>query len=405
MSHRPDARRLYRDLAWTWPIISPPEDYVEETREYRRLFRAHAGFPVRTVFHLGCGGGHIDATLKRWYRVTGVDISPPMLRLARRLNPDVEYIRGDMRTVRLGRVFDAVLLADSVDYMTTDAALRAAFATALLHLRPGGAFITCAELAPSWFRQDETIATAGRRGTTEIVLIENRYDPDPGDTWIEATFVYLIRRNGRLTVETDSHRLGIFPLATWSRLLASVGFVVTRADGPRGAPSTPPSATFVGVRPTYPGRVDVPPARLRDAVRQGRGTLRKFGFECSATVGDLRRWFSADTAYPDVSLREVLDHPLLVVHELVEIDEVKRQGLQLTKDVIVAHPDEVDAAHVRATEVEVRIAAALGNRRHLASRAKDIARWIDDPIVPREHRTRYRHLLADTRRRLQGLGR
>jgi hypothetical protein len=26
-----DERRLYSDLAWTWPIISPVEDYIEET--------------------------------------------------------------------------------------------------------------------------------------------------------------------------------------------------------------------------------------------------------------------------------------------------------------------------------------------------------------------------------------
>ena len=25
--------RLYGDLAWTWPIISPPEDYAEEAEE------------------------------------------------------------------------------------------------------------------------------------------------------------------------------------------------------------------------------------------------------------------------------------------------------------------------------------------------------------------------------------
>ena len=55
-----------------------------------------------------------------------------------------------MRTVRLGRTFDAVLIHDAIGYMTTEADLRAAFETAETHLRPGGVFIT----SPDFFRED-----------------------------------------------------------------------------------------------------------------------------------------------------------------------------------------------------------------------------------------------------------
>ena len=37
-------------------------------------------------------------------------------------------------------------------------------------------------------------------------------------------FVYLIRRGGRLEVETDHHLGGIFGLETWLDLLKEVGF-------------------------------------------------------------------------------------------------------------------------------------------------------------------------------------
>ena len=36
MKRPPDERRLYHDLAWTWPIVSPPERYVREAREIDR---------------------------------------------------------------------------------------------------------------------------------------------------------------------------------------------------------------------------------------------------------------------------------------------------------------------------------------------------------------------------------
>ena len=38
-----------------------------------------------------------------------------------------------MRTLRLGRTFDAVLVHDAIDYMTTEADLRAALTTAYAH--------------------------------------------------------------------------------------------------------------------------------------------------------------------------------------------------------------------------------------------------------------------------------
>ena len=43
-----------------------------------------------------------------------------------------------MRSVRLGRTFDAVFVHDAIAYMTTEDDLRAVFATAFEHTRPGG---------------------------------------------------------------------------------------------------------------------------------------------------------------------------------------------------------------------------------------------------------------------------
>jgi len=44
-----------------------------------------------------------------------------MLELSRTINPEAEHILGDMRTLRLGRTFDAVLIHDAICYMTTEA--------------------------------------------------------------------------------------------------------------------------------------------------------------------------------------------------------------------------------------------------------------------------------------------
>ena len=51
--------------------------------------------------------------------MTLVDLSAEMLEVSRQLNPECEHIQGDMRTIRLGRQYDAVLVHDAVDYVTT----------------------------------------------------------------------------------------------------------------------------------------------------------------------------------------------------------------------------------------------------------------------------------------------
>lgn len=225
-----DQRRLYGDLAWIWPIISPPEHYIEETEGFCKVIREHSQIEVKTLLHMGCGGGHNDYTLKKQFEVTGVDVSAPMLALARRLNPEVTYSVGDMRTVYLRKTFDAVTILDSINYMLTVEDLRAAFVTAFKHLKPGGVFLTLVEEAPERFKQNRTQCSTHAQGDIEITYIENIYDPDPTDTTYETTFVYLIRRGGRLEIETDHHLCGIFRLETWLSLLKEVGFEVEQMD-------------------------------------------------------------------------------------------------------------------------------------------------------------------------------
>ena len=67
MSRDKDSQRLYKDLAWTWPIISPPEDYENEAEQFHTAVIQHSRIPAKTMLDLGCGGGHNDFHLKRNY--------------------------------------------------------------------------------------------------------------------------------------------------------------------------------------------------------------------------------------------------------------------------------------------------------------------------------------------------
>jgi SAM-dependent methyltransferase len=57
-------------------------------------------------------------------------------------NNSLEYVQGDARTVRLDRQFDSVIsLFHVMSYQVSNADLKAAFATAKGHLKPGGLFL------------------------------------------------------------------------------------------------------------------------------------------------------------------------------------------------------------------------------------------------------------------------
>ncbi|QDE70182.1 hypothetical protein BHS09_26160 [Myxococcus xanthus] len=129
---------LYDELADWWPLVSPPSDYAEEAAEYLRLLRAAATKPLETVLELGSGGGNNASHLKRDFRMTLVEPSEGMRAHSIALNPECEHLLGDMRTVRLGRTFDAVFIHDAIEYMASEEDLRAALATAAEHVAPGG---------------------------------------------------------------------------------------------------------------------------------------------------------------------------------------------------------------------------------------------------------------------------
>ncbi len=63
------------------------------------------------ILDLGCGMGEPIGRwlIQRGFAVTGVDSSPSLIAMCRERFPDREWIVGDMRSLALGRRFDAIL--------------------------------------------------------------------------------------------------------------------------------------------------------------------------------------------------------------------------------------------------------------------------------------------------------
>ena len=228
--------RLYNDLASWWPLLSPPdEEYAEEAASIIAMLTAALGARPGAILELGSGGGNTASYLKRQARMTLVDLSPRMLEVSRKLNPDAEHIEGDMRTVQLGRTFDAVVIHDAIMYLTAEDDLVAALTTAHVHLRPGGVAIVLPDCVSETYVPDvETGGEDADDGSGRALrYLSWTHPPVPGAAEFYEDFAILLRHaDGSVECVQDRHTFGLFPRATWQRAFRRAGFavVVERTD-------------------------------------------------------------------------------------------------------------------------------------------------------------------------------
>jgi len=217
--------KMYNELAAWWPLLSPPEEYADEAAFFLKVL-LDVGLPTSpSLLELGCGGGSNAFYLNNSFaQVTLCDLSPHMLAVSRALNPRVVHVVGDMRTMRLGRLFDVVFIQDAIDYMTTPAELRQAMETAFVHCKAGAVAL----FVPDHVRETfEPSTEHGGQDADERALryLEWTYDPDDSDTTYTTEYLYLLREgNQPVRVEHEQHLFGLFPRVEWVRLLAETGF-------------------------------------------------------------------------------------------------------------------------------------------------------------------------------------
>lgn len=109
----------------------------------------------RTVAELGCGTGSLTIPLaEAGYQMTGIDLSPDMLAVARQKMEDrprgrrfmregsVRWIRQDMREWELPEPVDSVIsFCDSLNYILEESDISAVFGRTFKGLKPGGSFL------------------------------------------------------------------------------------------------------------------------------------------------------------------------------------------------------------------------------------------------------------------------
>jgi ubiquinone/menaquinone biosynthesis C-methylase UbiE len=124
--------------------LQPWRTYIE----FFTLMQLVGDLKDKTVLDVACGEGFYTRTLRQRgaAKVTGIDLSPKMIELARSSETrdplGIEYIVGDGRDMNFGPVYDLAVAAYFLNYAHNRAELDAMCSAVARCLKPGGRFVT-----------------------------------------------------------------------------------------------------------------------------------------------------------------------------------------------------------------------------------------------------------------------
>jgi len=186
---------MFHRLAPYYDDLVGEKDYSAESHYLETLAARLGRSGGRAWLDVACGTGRHLSYLRHHYSTAGVDVSPEMLRMARRRLPGTRLVLGDMRTFRLKETFDVLsCLFSAIGHLETERDLERTFSNFALHLKPGGVAIVEPWLDPGTFRRGY-VHLVSRRGPSVTVArmsISSRRGQHS-----EVHYHYLIGETGR----------------------------------------------------------------------------------------------------------------------------------------------------------------------------------------------------------------
>lgn len=209
---------VFARYARCYDLLYRDKDYAAEARFVDRLIQTHAP-GARSILDLGCGtGAHAAALAGAGYRVHGVDRSPEMLgrsreRLARLpadASANLSFSEGDIRSVRLGETFDAVVaLFHVVSYQTGDEDLRGCLAAAGAHLGKRGIFLFDCWYGPAVLHERPSVKV--KRLEDDGLAVTRIAEPvmRPNENAVDVRYRVFARDKGTGAIEEfeETHRM------------------------------------------------------------------------------------------------------------------------------------------------------------------------------------------------------
>lgn len=136
------AIKMYRELAKYYDMEYKHKDYKTESEIINKFIKKYCKSKGKELLDVACGTGGHARYFKKKYKVTGIDLSPGMLALAKKRVKGVKFLNGNMQTFKLKKKFDAITcLFSAFNYNITKAQTLKTLKNFYNHLEPGGIVI------------------------------------------------------------------------------------------------------------------------------------------------------------------------------------------------------------------------------------------------------------------------
>jgi SAM-dependent methyltransferase len=199
------------------------KDYAAESERLHALIEERSP-GAATLLDVACGTGKHLEQLRGWYEVSGLDLDPQLLELAKERLGDVELHEADMTAFALDRQFDVVTcLFSSIGYVGTVERLDDAIAAMAAHLEPGGVMIVEPWLTPdAWIADRPHLLSVDE---PDLKIARMTISGRDGRLAI-MSFEYLVGTPAGIETFSERHEAALFTDAEYRQAFAAAALSV-----------------------------------------------------------------------------------------------------------------------------------------------------------------------------------
>jgi SAM-dependent methyltransferase len=138
---------IFQSYGNFYDIIYLDKNYEKECDFLEEIFKRYSNPMPKTILDAGCGtGNHAILLAKRGYKVTGIDLSEKMIKIAKekanKNHVEINFNVMDLRELKLNKKFDACICMFSVlNYVIAGDELLGVLLKIKRHLKTGSLFI------------------------------------------------------------------------------------------------------------------------------------------------------------------------------------------------------------------------------------------------------------------------
>ena len=217
---------VFDDYSRYYDLLYNDKDYAGEVKYIDSLLQEY-GISGNELLEFGSGTGKYGRLLaEKGYNVFGIERSQKMVDETRQTEGFI-CREDDIRSVSLGRTFDAVLaLFHVISYQTSNTDLHAVFLRAAEHLEIGGVFLFDIWYTPAVNHLKPK--TRVKHVTDNEVEVTRIAEPDvfPNENRVDVNYTLFVRNKRTDTFQTlsETHSMRHFPIPEIDILAEGAGF-------------------------------------------------------------------------------------------------------------------------------------------------------------------------------------